>query len=104
MERYFEEPKLYGEDLLKAIGLDKFHGEDRWADNLVTMYGYSGTLETIIGKCRKECHFASYDENGKEFQYHKQAALIILEAVKKINKLSVPESLENDQPYSDGRL
>jgi hypothetical protein len=103
------EPKgLYGNDLLKAMELEKFYPTDSHFQDDVSMYGFSGILECLIGYCQDRACFVSQltekDDDVARFRFFKKAALVFKDALMKMNDIDVPEFMSDDQPYGDGKL
>jgi hypothetical protein len=104
------EPKkgLYGDDLLKAMELEKFYPSDSHFSDDVSQYGYAGILERLIAHATQWACYASEDENelkgNAEFKFYKNISHILLQAVEDMQAMGVPATLVKDQPYGDGKL
>jgi len=91
---------IYGMDLLKAMDLNRFYPTDSHFSDDVSMYGYEGIIERLIGHCQSYACYASQDEDNKDFEYHKQIALVLKETAERLNEIDSKMNIKKP----DGRL
>jgi hypothetical protein len=99
--------QLSGDALLKAMDLDKFYGNCPTVEDAIQMHGFGGVLEKMIAYCQNQACFASQDtedDDKEKFEFYKNSAQMLKSVVDLMVRMNVPDALQNDQPFSDGKL